>query len=606
MPARRTRFEEQITVGRALAALSVPGAALGLVFFALADLPVFWKVVGGALGVGTIVLTTRRVGSVAARGAGRYWTFAAGALLVAYALTAGEGVTTPPLAAIKVLIGRLLLCAILVAALAGTRLLSVGKAVLVSVSLGGAIVLVDGFRLLANYLPALGNAVPGLVRALEGSPAGEVEWSQPIAMPHPLLGYVNRPRAFAKTYYPDNPRGYFFPEPSTDVIDNRMWLVDSQAGGKAEWTLPEGARDPFRITITDAGDQSPWSTRIATRVRLVEGKEYEIAVRARAREERTIIANSAGSTEPWGPVGLKEVPFALGTEWSVSRVKFRATATDEHSSILLLLGTTPGWVEIGEVSITSPGMDAAPPPQRRFHMGHAMNGAGFRDRERELVAPPGTYRIAVLGDSYVFGQGVRADDTLARRLEISLNAAEPADPPRFEVLSFGVCGYSTEQERILFEEVASKYKPQLVLVVMVHNDHISALDEMKAAASPGGGGGGGDGLPDYSVCVRELLRLDEACKRHAAKLVVVIFRFEPWREISALRETVSSGLAGTEIPLLDLGTVLLARHTRNDYIVHPIDAHPNELAHRLAAEEIERFLRARRLLEPVPVSQADR
>jgi hypothetical protein len=39
----------------------------------------------------------------------------------------------------------------------------------------------------------------------------------------------------------------------------------------------------------------------------------------------------------------------------------------------------------------------------------ATNAEGFRDVERPLIKPPGTTRVAVLGDSFVFGSGVAFD-----------------------------------------------------------------------------------------------------------------------------------------------------------------------------------------------------
>jgi hypothetical protein len=51
-----------------------------------------------------------------------------------------------------------------------------------------------------------------------------------------------------------------------------------------------------------------------------------------------------------------------------------------------------------------------------------------------------------------------------------------------------------------------------------------------------------------------------------------------------------------DIPLLHLGDALRA-HSYADLIVHPIDQHPNERAHAIAARELERFLREHRLLE---------
>jgi len=42
---------------------------------------------------------------------------------------------------------------------------------------------------------------------------------------------------------------------------------------------------------------------------------------------------------------------------------------------------------------------------------------------------------------------------------------------------------------------------------------------------------------------------------------------------------------------IDLGPALLKDQTPEDLMVHPTDPSPNEIAHRIAAEAIEQFLR---------------
>ncbi len=80
-------------------------------------------------------------------------------------------------------------------------------------------------------------------------------------------------------------------------------------------------------------------------------------------------------------------------------------------------------------------------------------------------------RIAVLGDSYVFGHGVEEDETFAARMR-ELR-------PDWEVLNFGVTGYSTDQELLLLENVVLPLEPNLVLVCLYRND---ILDNGQATA----------------------------------------------------------------------------------------------------------------------------
>lgn len=94
---------------------------------------------------------------------------------------------------------------------------------------------------------------------------------------------------------------------------------------------------------------------------------------------------------------------------------------------------------------------------------------GLRGPERPPDKAPGTFRIAGLGDSFMFGWGVADGETYVELLERRLNAA--AGPGRrFEVLNFAVPGYNTALEVATFEHRALRFEPDLVLVHFIGND----------------------------------------------------------------------------------------------------------------------------------------
>ena len=98
-----------------------------------------------------------------------------------------------------------------------------------------------------------------------------------------------------------------------------------------------------------------------------------------------------------------------------------------------------------------------------------INADGMRDRAFQIPKPPGVFRVAVLGDSIVFGWGVGDEENFPKLLERYLNAA--AQPgARFEVLNFGVPGYNTAMEATQYERKGRKYGADVVLIQSVEND----------------------------------------------------------------------------------------------------------------------------------------
>jgi hypothetical protein len=94
-----------------------------------------------------------------------------------------------------------------------------------------------------------------------------------------------------------------------------------------------------------------------------------------------------------------------------------------------------------------------------------VNRWGMRDRDTSLEKPPGTYRIALLGPSHVMGSGVADGETFADYLEERLNeSAGAASPVRYEVLNFGVAGYSLLAQLAMLEDRVFAFQPDAVFI----------------------------------------------------------------------------------------------------------------------------------------------
>jgi hypothetical protein len=104
-----------------------------------------------------------------------------------------------------------------------------------------------------------------------------------------------------------------------------------------------------------------------------------------------------------------------------------------------------------------------------------INGQGVRDDEDIGPKAPKERRVLVLGDSYVFAVQVPLSDTFGEQLEVRLNESDPAH--RWRVINGGVQGYGPVEEWLFYRHVASRFDPDIVLIVVsVANDAIEAFD----------------------------------------------------------------------------------------------------------------------------------
>lgn len=118
---------------------------------------------------------------------------------------------------------------------------------------------------------------------------------------------------------------------------------------------------------------------------------------------------------------------------------------------------------------------------------YAVNADGFRDTPRSQERPPGTYRIAMLGDSFVYGNGVQQHETLPFALERALN--QGSSGTTFEVMNCGVYAYNSRQAVELLKTRVLPFQPNAVVLTFFLNDVFHAdlwntevLDGWEAAA----------------------------------------------------------------------------------------------------------------------------
>ena len=100
-----------------------------------------------------------------------------------------------------------------------------------------------------------------------------------------------------------------------------------------------------------------------------------------------------------------------------------------------------------------------------------INADGLRDVDHARRKPAGTWRLAVLGDSFTQGREARLQDIFPRVLEARLRDCPRLADRRPEVVNFGVAGFGTAQELLELRHRVWDYGPDAVLLAFyVGND----------------------------------------------------------------------------------------------------------------------------------------
>jgi hypothetical protein len=255
------------------------------------------------------------------------------------------------------------------------------------------------------------------------------------------------------------------------------------------------------------------------------------------------------------------------------------------------------------------------------------NSHGYRDLERALPKPAGVHRVLSLGDSFAWGASVEFEDAYPQRLEraLSRRRKEP-----WEVVNLALPGMNTVDQHSQLVEEGLAYGPDVVVLGYVLNDSedATAAEARRAAewaeertrkvAPPslldhsalfrmvrgrlwataenrrritGYKSMFAETAPGWQASRKSLKQIGALCKEHGVPLVVAIFPLfgnplddsYPFPEIHA---KVSQAAAEAGAKVVDL--LPAYRGLRWDILVVDgvDDEHPNEIAHRIAANTL--------------------
>jgi len=270
----------------------------------------------------------------------------------------------------------------------------------------------------------------------------------------------------------------------------------------------------------------------------------------------------------------------------------------------------------------------------------SINSKGWRDVEHSYDKPPGTFRIVVIGDSFVFGAGgVEAGNRFSDLLGRSAK--------NIEVINMAVPGYGADQEYQILKDEGLKYHPDLVLLCAFYNDFSESFSTINPSIGRPKGYFSLDGdqlvfhpphfsifykLSQYSyvlgmadlalskisgtywqaqhrqhwVMNQQLRRntftqiyrsADQLCRQRGINFVLVYLPFQQQTISMVIQHVMSELAAGDGLKALDLmDTMRQADAVQTAYFQH--DIHFNEHGNQVVAKALLQYLAANQLLPP--------
>ncbi len=257
-----------------------------------------------------------------------------------------------------------------------------------------------------------------------------------------------------------------------------------------------------------------------------------------------------------------------------------------------------------------------------------VNSRGYRDLERPLAKPPGVRRVVCIGDSFTWGASILFDDAWPQRVERTLGR-ERHEP--WEAVNLAESGLNSVQEAGRLQSEGFAYGPDVVVVAYVLNDSEDAnaaearraadwIEERQHPPAPSLLDRSAlfrlvrdrvrstienrrrvedframyaDDYAGWTAARRALEAMGGMCRERGVPLVVAIFPLfgnplddrYPFADIHA---KVAQAAAQGGAMVVDLLPLYRGLDWRLLVVDGADDEHPNEIAHRIAAQAIAR------------------
>lgn len=274
----------------------------------------------------------------------------------------------------------------------------------------------------------------------------------------------------------------------------------------------------------------------------------------------------------------------------------------------------------------------------RFYFNSPQNSS-MQDYRYQVPKPADRYRIAAIGDSFTFAPYMQFTDTYVKKLEQMLNLKD--GERHTEVINYGVPAYSTSHEIPVIKKAIREGANLILLQITLNDPEIkhhtpSGLKEHMpdrfGALSLSGNVGSiakhwktlafilnrlhntqtHQAYADYFLDLfnnprtwipfkRSMTKLVETARKANIPIRAVVFPLfglpmDATYPFFSIHEKVDTLMRELNVPSLDLSPIYKDIPLPRLQVIPGVDRHPNEIAHRMAAEEIYLWLEDMRVL----------
>ena len=337
-------------------------------------------------------------------------------------------------------------------------------------------------------------------------------------------------------------------------------------------------------------------------------------------------------------------------ESHITRVPVYPTRSRTLINILTMIAAVVGCIVLLEVTyrtvFLSKVTDTPPGDRPQFYY-KAEDSPQFRDYAYDVPKPEGTFRIVAVGDSFTFPTLMQFDDAYPKRLErmLNLNNVDTSKnaPSQAEVLNFGMKGFATTHE-VKMVRKALKSDADLIILQITLNDLDPEARPLKRRSARFGDKYTFGELeitketqpvlyywkslgfiaqrlhnaethrsyiqyhldfaenPKYwGLFEKSIRKMKFLTDRREIPFVAVLFPYLDFPldtnyPFAPIHEKIATFFKEQGIELLDLREAYRGIPGDRLQIIPTVDAHPNEIAHRIATETIYRWLETRELI----------